>query len=608
MQTDFVLEVGDSETISEARERESETKSTDSLNDSLNEEDTEKSDDGTTNPLQTAILVLLAEKGKAKARQLLTSVRDRRMVPRAHLMQVNGISCCLTTLKKLGKVFQVGNGNWSRDSSLDASTDTTDAELSASPVRRARKDDPLDAADRSASRKQRLHPLHRALSEDDVHATRELLLAEPDLVHAPLYDGEPALHLAANMDSSSTAVLCCLMEHGADVNAADEVGDTALHFAARVGSIEKVLCLLDWGADSSRNNHDGKRPRDVVPPNGDLVKTALQQAELGERIEANETVEVLCYNDKDATWHDRLLPQAWRQGVVSKAAGDEYTVRIDDSDKACPESAVRRPRVATPRAELRIGSVVEVRDPDDSFWAPGVVTQLGERRSVEVRLENDTVHWVPLAKCSLVRQSDADTPFHRPGLPVYGFRAQAAVAQGSNDQGSKVPAKSLQSSSSAGPELARGQMKRWSSALHNLFVKAFKEASKTTDPVTAKPLMLAMRQLDSALSATLTMEQLSNHLHYFRPRLQKALLGSDANAGELIGDLSGEDDGLMAAGYAKTETFKCSSCGKKFATFGWLNRHTNTCNKQDGATLDASDESTDDGEDTAHSGDHDQGA
>ncbi|XP_054916349.1 cyclin-dependent kinase 4 inhibitor C [Poeciliopsis prolifica] len=48
-----------------------------------------------------------------------------------------------------------------------------------------------------------------------------------------------------------------LVNHGADVNLADEIGNLPLHLAAREGHLEVVRILLDLTEDPRRTNHEG---------------------------------------------------------------------------------------------------------------------------------------------------------------------------------------------------------------------------------------------------------------------------------------------------------------------------------------------------------------
>lgn len=60
--------------------------------------------------------------------------------------------------------------------------------------------------------------------------------------------------------ASGADVRRCLRGGGADVDARDRHGGTALHLAARHGSVEAVRALLDAGADVNTRTKDGETP------------------------------------------------------------------------------------------------------------------------------------------------------------------------------------------------------------------------------------------------------------------------------------------------------------------------------------------------------------
>jgi ankyrin repeat protein len=58
-----------------------------------------------------------------------------------------------------------------------------------------------------------------------------------------------------------------LVDHGADVNAAQQGGWTALHQAAAHGQIQLVELLLSKGAEINSASNEGKTPLDMAHEN-----------------------------------------------------------------------------------------------------------------------------------------------------------------------------------------------------------------------------------------------------------------------------------------------------------------------------------------------------
>jgi ankyrin repeat protein len=102
-----------------------------------------------------------------------------------------------------------------------------------------------------------IEAIHTAVSQGDAVSVTRMLDEDPRL-HSSVWDGGTLL---------KTAVLCrrvelmrLLLARGADVNQANDYGNTALHLAAGRGHEEIVLTLLSSGADISRKGYRGKTP------------------------------------------------------------------------------------------------------------------------------------------------------------------------------------------------------------------------------------------------------------------------------------------------------------------------------------------------------------
>lgn len=69
-----------------------------------------------------------------------------------------------------------------------------------------------------------------------------------------------------------------LLNHGADVNAVDENGNTALLFASKIGDRKVIDLLIEKGADVNMSNATGTTPLMIASKHGNIyaVKTLLK--------------------------------------------------------------------------------------------------------------------------------------------------------------------------------------------------------------------------------------------------------------------------------------------------------------------------------------------
>lgn len=103
-------------------------------------------------------------------------------------------------------------------------------------------------------------PLHLLIESDDPDypCVKMLIAAGCDVNRSRLADGATPLQLAAQRRSRLCARL--LLAAGAKVDARDHGGNTALHVAARLDSLDCAVALLEASANKSlRNKVPGKR-------------------------------------------------------------------------------------------------------------------------------------------------------------------------------------------------------------------------------------------------------------------------------------------------------------------------------------------------------------
>ncbi len=113
-----------------------------------------------------------------------------------------------------------------------------------------------------------LFPLEVALASGKYDAARVLIKHKARADYALPELGTTALMALAFEHKFSDAardMVALLVEHGADVNAADAKGNTPLHWAALSGNTTYAQVLLDLQADACIKNKKGQRPVDVIP-------------------------------------------------------------------------------------------------------------------------------------------------------------------------------------------------------------------------------------------------------------------------------------------------------------------------------------------------------
>lgn len=109
--------------------------------------------------------------------------------------------------------------------------------------------------------------LLQSLDINTVTEVQQLLLDKgADVNHADNM-GNTAL-IAASRNYCYKGIIKELIRAGADINAADNMGNTALYYALKNGSQESACFLLKKGADFARANNEGVTPMDVAAEKG----------------------------------------------------------------------------------------------------------------------------------------------------------------------------------------------------------------------------------------------------------------------------------------------------------------------------------------------------
>jgi hypothetical protein len=134
--------------------------------------------------------------------------------------------------------------------------------------------------------------LHVAAAAYQTEIARALIAARAD-TGARNRRGAAPLHYAADGVPGSprwdpraqAATVACLIEAGADPNAADLGGTTPLHRAVRNRCAAAVAALLDGGADARRKNKRGSTPMQLATQNtgrggSGTPEAKAQQAEI----------------------------------------------------------------------------------------------------------------------------------------------------------------------------------------------------------------------------------------------------------------------------------------------------------------------------------------
>ena len=156
--------------------------------------------------------------------------------------------------------------------------------------------------------------IERLIEDDDLRGLKAKLKADPSLASGPKGYTHP-IHWAAG--NGRDAAIEVLLKHGADVNAIDQVGRTALHRAAKLHP-KAVRVLLDHGANLDIVDSQGFTPLTWAvygqQPEGERVVKLLRKAgaayDLGAAVALGDLVGVrrVLRDDPDAA-RKHTLPE-----------------------------------------------------------------------------------------------------------------------------------------------------------------------------------------------------------------------------------------------------------------------------------------------------------
>eukprot|EP01121_Diplochlamys_sp_Union-15-3_P013521 TRINITY_DN4202_c0_g1_i1.p1 TRINITY_DN4202_c0_g1~~TRINITY_DN4202_c0_g1_i1.p1 ORF type:complete len:369 (-),score=47.20 TRINITY_DN4202_c0_g1_i1:164-1270(-) len=184
---------------------------------------------------------------------------------------------------------------------------------------------------------------------------KRIVALAPDLEAKNQY-GETALHLAAR--NGTLDLVSLLISQKANVNALDSSNETPLHIAARAGRKEIVSLLIENGADISLKGNDGT-PRSVALKSKEMeVTTLLEEYEnkLSNNKQPNKRASrVALKSDNNSvvavdTSRSRNEPESQSSDESNNTESSGEDKHISDTDSISLELRTVSPIVA-PRAE-----------------------------------------------------------------------------------------------------------------------------------------------------------------------------------------------------------------------------------------------------------------
>lgn len=112
--------------------------------------------------------------------------------------------------------------------------------------------------------------IHTAVSTGNLEEVEKYIATETDVNKEDPFAGSTPLMNAITFNHE--AIAKALIEGGADLEATNSDGSTALHTAAWFGRIELVQMLIDAKVDKTVKNNYGATPRESVMANFEEVK------------------------------------------------------------------------------------------------------------------------------------------------------------------------------------------------------------------------------------------------------------------------------------------------------------------------------------------------
>lgn len=249
--------------------------------------------------------------------------------------------------------------------------------------------------------------------------------------------------------AGNLAVVRRLLESGADPNAQDVTGPSALHLAAAEGRVKVVKCLLDAGADRSLPDHRDRSPLEVAAASGRLecVKVLLPQGVDLRTIRYENLLPAACAGgnpeiielliDRGADPNATSGPEARRPMHHAAAQGTAEVVEALLESGADPEGEAKRSVPLPPRA----GRLARLKNAVARLFGRGefrwtdetplhAAAEAGNIEAVEALLEAG-------AEAGAAEPLMKETPLHRAVAATY---SQSPVLLGRLPEATAVPA------------------------------------------------------------------------------------------------------------------------------------------------------------------------